>query len=236
MAPVRTIFHVTINVTSASAGLTSTGHSSANIDSAGSVNQSTSVSPTGIAVGGTTYLSGLDFSCLNVGTLLSGGGSYHLQPAALNAAMICTSAPSILSAVTAVTNEPSVSAEGYRGVTGTLEELSTTHDDEWRIDGDVYATSMQVAAALCEKNIPSPHVFSHGARSVVFNWGDSDHELYLTVGKRRIWAAVSSPSEIKTSIELTGPSNNVTDEFLQALQQRFSHKPMLGYASESEAG
>ncbi len=105
----------------------------------------------------------------------------------------------------------------------TLGELSTTHDDEWRIESDVYSTSIQVAAALFEKNIPSPTVFSHGPRSVVFNWEDGDQNLYLTIGKRRIWAAATTQSEIKARIELTSPSNNMTDTFVEALQQRFAH-------------
>jgi hypothetical protein len=136
----------------------------------------------------------------------------------------------VWSSITAATNDPPTSLEGYQELTETLGELSKSQDDDWRIESEVYNTSIQVAAALFEKNIPSPNVFSHGPRSVVFNWADGNHNLYLTVGKCRVWAAVSSASEIKMRVELTGPSNNVTGEFLQALQQRFSPKPLLSYA------
>jgi hypothetical protein len=168
------------------------------------------------------YFAGLALTGFSVGTVsyLPTGGA------------ICTG---VVASVSAATNTPDIQSEGYRELSETLNELSTSQDDEWHIEGEVYDTSIQVAAALFDKNIPTPHVFSHGPRSVVFNWGDGENNLYLTVGKCRLWAAVSSASEIKTRVELTGPTNNVTGDFVKALQQSFSNKPMLSYDPLKEA-
>ena len=136
----------------------------------------------------------------------------------------------IVTSVTAVTNLATPQLEGYREISETLTELSTSQDDEWHIEGAVYDTSVQVVAALFDKNIPTPNVFSHGPRSVVFNWSDGQKNLYLTVGKCRVWAAVSSASEITNRVELTGPSNNVAGDFLKALGHSFSGKPMLTHS------
>ena len=121
--------------------------------------------------------------------------------------------------------------EGYRELSETLSELNTSQDDEWHIENEVYATSIQVAAALLDQDIPTPNVFSHGPKSVVFNWADGENNLYLTVGKSRLWAAVSSASGIKRRIELTGPTNNVAGDFLMGLRQSFSNKKLRGDGS-----
>lgn len=163
------------------------------------------------------------------------GGEYHLQGAALNAAGLTGWVSPSGWSVSSTTNTAAVGITDYQAVTETLSELNTSQDDEWRIDGDVYSTSVQVAAALFDKKIPSPHVFSHGPRSVVFNWDEGDTSLYLTVGKRRVWAAASSRSEIKTRIELTDPSKNMTDVFVEALHQRFMQNPMLTQLPQATA-
>jgi hypothetical protein len=138
--------------------------------------------------------------------------------------------------VHATTSEPSIQSGGYRQLSETLDDLSSSSDDdEWHIDIDVYNTSIQVAAALCDKNIPAPHVFCHGPKSVVFDWHDGNHNLYLTIGKCRLWVAVSSASEITTRLELTDPMRNVAVDFLQGLQQSFVNRPLLSYDPQDAA-
>jgi hypothetical protein len=114
----------------------------------------------------------------------------------------------------------------YKEVAQTLNDMRDTADDGSNIDLGVYAASIEVASALFQTNIPAPSVFSHGPKSVVFNWDDGIHNLYLTIGKTRLWALASTAAGIKGQIELTDPSNNIAGDFLKALRN-FSNKPML---------
>jgi len=143
----------------------------------------------------------------------------------------------LVTPVPATTTEPNIQAQGYSELSQTLTELgNSSQDDEWHIDIEVYNTSVQVAAALFDKNIPTPHVFSHGPKSVVFNWEDGRNNLYLTVGKSRLWAAVSSASEVKTRMELTAPAHNIAGDFMKGLQQSFSNRQLLSYDPPSDVG
>ena len=59
--------------------------------------------------------------------------------------------------------------------------------------------------------------FLHGPKSVVFNWDDGVHNLYLTVGKARLWAMASTAAGIKGQIELTDPANHIAGNFFKAI-------------------
>jgi hypothetical protein len=106
----------------------------------------------------------------------------------------------------------------YQEVAQTLTDMrDSTSDDEQRIETDVYNLSVDVAAALFDENIPAPSVFSHGPKSVVFNWDDGVHNLYLTVGRARLWAMASTAAGIKGQIELTNPANHIAGNFFKAI-------------------
>jgi hypothetical protein len=153
---------------------------------------------------------------------------YSLYPAVGGSTFVLSGG--VVTSVSATTNEPNIQTESYRALSETLNELSnSSEDDEWHIDDDVHKTSIQVAAALLDKNIPAPHVFSHGPKSVVFDWHDGEHNLYLTVGKCRLWVAISSASEVRARLELTAPTKNVAAAFLEGLQQSFINRPVLSY-------
>jgi hypothetical protein len=107
----------------------------------------------------------------------------------------------------------------YEDVSEALSELhSFDVADDWRLDESVYRSSVQVAAALFDKNIPTPTVFSHGPKSVVFNWSGPDNSnLYLTVSATRLSALVSTVHSITYRAELVGPSFNHANGFFSAL-------------------
>lgn len=105
----------------------------------------------------------------------------------------------------------------YFDLAQTLKDMHDGEDAELSIDSAVYNTSLQVAAALFEINIPAPYVFSHGPKSVVFNWDDGVHNLYLTIGKTRLWAATSTRDKIQGQFELTAQNKNIADDFFCAL-------------------
>jgi hypothetical protein len=68
-----------------------------------------------------------------------------------------------------------------------------------------------------EKNIPKPSIFTHGPKSVVFNWVRADDNLYLTITGSRLAVLLSSTEEIKLRTEIAGPKISYTDRFLSAL-------------------
>lgn len=75
--------------------------------------------------------------------------------------------------------------------------------DEWKIDSAVYDAARYVAAGLRADSLPAPRVFSHGPKSVVFNWSHEADNLYLTVSSNKISALISSPQRIKWRIEIS---------------------------------
>jgi len=106
----------------------------------------------------------------------------------------------------------------YREVSETLLELRNSPDDaEWKIDNAVYSNSVSVAAALLEKNIPAPQIYSHGSRSVVFGWEHDDKSLYLTVSGTRLSALLSSPDG-NVRAEIPGPSIPQAQAFVTAIK------------------
>jgi hypothetical protein len=106
----------------------------------------------------------------------------------------------------------------YTELKDTLTDLYNLEEGEpWRIDQVVYDASIQVAAALLEKNIPKPSVFTHGPKSVVFNWIYADNSLYLTITGSRLAVLVSSPETIQFRAEIAGPCVTYADRFLSAM-------------------
>jgi hypothetical protein len=109
-------------------------------------------------------------------------------------------------------------ASSYVELQEALTELHTLDDDDdWKIQTSVYCSSLQVAAALLENNIPKPDVFSHGSKSVVFNWSGKDVDLYLTISKSKLAVLVSSVDGIEYRTEFSADSGNDTNRFFSAL-------------------
>jgi len=75
--------------------------------------------------------------------------------------------------------------------------------DEWKIDQDVYQVACQVAIELSATSFPAPQIFSHGPKSVVFNWTRGNNNLYLTISSDYLSALVSSPERIKRRLEFS---------------------------------
>src|SRR5260370_2856955 len=109
-------------------------------------------------------------------------------------------------------------AGSYVELQQALTELSNLDDDDdWKIQTPVYCASLQVAAALFENNIPKPGVFTHGQKSVVFNWSGRDLDLYLTVTKSRLSVLVSSTEDVEYRTEFSADSGDDTNRFFSAL-------------------
>src|SRR5947209_18407694 len=116
---------------------------------------------------------------LSATTAMSGVG---IVGSSTNVATIGTLAPASESQVTS-----------YAELNDALVDMHNLDDDgDWKIQTPVYSASVQVAAALMQYGIPRPGVFTHGPKSVVFNWSQDDINLYLTVSQRKLSILVSS--------------------------------------------
>src|SRR6266850_2368720 len=93
-------------------------------------------------------------------------------------------------------------ATEFRELGEALAEMRELDEDsEGRIDPPVYETAYRVAAELMAYSFPAPQAFTHGPKSVVFNWTRECNNLYLTVSADRISALVSTPARIKRRLE-----------------------------------
>ncbi len=95
-------------------------------------------------------------------------------------------------------------ASDYGELGETLAELrDSSADDEWLIDEPVYDIATQVASSLMALSYPAPKIFSHGRKSVVFNWeAADDRSLYLTISKDYVAGLLSSPSKIERRVQV----------------------------------
>jgi hypothetical protein len=91
----------------------------------------------------------------------------------------------------------------YFNLGQSLADLKDPAADDWQIDEPVYEAATQVASALMAAQYPVPKLFSHGNKSVVFNWETSDNRnLYLTVSKDYVSGMVSSPARIERRVQM----------------------------------
>ena len=73
-------------------------------------------------------------------------------------------------------------------VNNALDEMVTTVDPDWKIDGYVYSHALKTANAMSE--FPAPRIIRHGPNSVVFAWSS----FYLTITAEKIIGSVSVSS------------------------------------------
>lgn len=84
-----------------------------------------------------------------------------------------------------------------------LELRELDEGEEWRIDEPVYEAALRVAFDLVDLSLPTPAIFTHGPKSVVFNWESGNTNLYLTVSADHISALVSTPASIQRRLEIS---------------------------------
>lgn len=108
---------------------------------------------------------------------------------------------------------------------GKMTELEEA--DEWKIDPPVYEAASNVAAELMANAFPAPRIFTHGPKSVVFNWSQESSNLYLTISADKLSALISTPKEIKRRIDYS--INDLLNPafVLRSLQSTSSHQPVV---------
>lgn len=104
-------------------------------------------------------------------------------------------------------------SQDYQELGDALSEMTEIDEDnEWQIDAPVLSAACFVATELMTESFPAPKVFSHGPKSVVFNWSQDGDNLYLTISADRISALISTPERIRRRADyslnqLMGPSD-----------------------------
>jgi hypothetical protein len=118
-------------------------------------------------------------------------------------------------------------AQEYEELGEALREMTELEDeDEWKIDAPVYNTACYIAAGLMANSFPAPRIFTHGPKSVVFNWSNEIDNGYLTISADRISGLIYSPERIKRRMEwsvneLADPSHS-----LSSIRAAYSETPV----------
>lgn len=121
-------------------------------------------------------------------------------------------------------------AEEYRELGQVLTEMTDlSEDEEWKIDAPVYNAACYMALGLMTKSVPAPRVFTHGPKSVVFNWVHGSNNLYLTISADRVSALLTSPERIKERIEISGTANEFLtgSETISSLRAAQLNRPVV---------
>jgi len=115
----------------------------------------------------------------------------------------------------------------YQELGQALSELTELEEDEeWKIDQPVYQVACHVASELMAFSFPAPTIFTHGPKSVVFNWESDNTNLYLTVSADHMSVLASSPERIKRRLELPKELLN-QQKLLPAIQALHSNQPVF---------
>jgi hypothetical protein len=91
----------------------------------------------------------------------------------------------------------------YEELGKALNELAEMDDDEWHVDPGVYHVACYAASSLMDNGFPAPQVFTHGPKSVVFNWLAGSRNLYLTLSRSVISALISTPKSVEHRLQFT---------------------------------
>jgi hypothetical protein len=107
----------------------------------------------------------------------------------------------------------------YRELGEALREMTELEQtDEWGIEPPVLAAALNVAAGLMTNCYPAPHVFTHGPKSVVFNWPAGTNNLYLTISADKISALISTAERITHRVDFLAHEFLKPSLFLPAIQ------------------
>jgi len=75
-------------------------------------------------------------------------------------------------------------------------------------------------------SFPAPRIFTHGPKSVVFNWSNEVDNLYLTISADKISALISSPERIKRRIDYSANELMNPSLALSSIRAAYSEKPV----------
>lgn len=122
--------------------------------------------------------------------------------------------------------------QNYQDLGQALEEMTQLDEaDDWKIEQAVYQVACQVAVELFANSYPAPQVFSHGPKSVVFNWSRGTTNLYLTISSDAISALVSSPERIQRRMRFSNKELLESTSVFRGLLSAHSGQPNISKAN-----
>lgn len=104
-------------------------------------------------------------------------------------------------------------------------------DDEWKIDADVQQVAWQISESLVANWFPTPRIFNHGPKSVVFNWMKDNVNLYLTISTDYVSALLSSPKGINRRIDFSTKNLMQPASIVRGLLSDHAGQPMVSTIS-----
>jgi hypothetical protein len=115
----------------------------------------------------------------------------------------------------------------YQELGQALSEITELEEGEdWHIDPPVCYAARYVASELMRMSIPTPRIFNHGPRSVVFNWSIGVNNLYLTISADRMSALISSPERIQRRIDYSSSQMIDSPLALLYIESAYFGKPV----------
>ena len=119
-------------------------------------------------------------------------------------------------------------SQQYQELGEALSELKEIEEeDEWKIDTPVYDVACYVAVELMLDLRPAPHVFTHGSKSVVFNWTGVTKSLFLTISSDSVSALISTPKKIERRMDFALQALLDSPKLLPAIQSAHLGKPLV---------
>lgn len=93
-------------------------------------------------------------------------------------------------------------AQEYKELGAALAEMTALDEgEELQIERPVFEAASSIAFELMKRSFPPPEVFTHGPKSVVFDWSNARNNLYLTISADKMSALISTPERIKRRME-----------------------------------
>ena len=119
-------------------------------------------------------------------------------------------------------------SQDYKELGESLSEMTKLNEgDEWIIDKPVYQFACHIAFELMLYSYPAPQIFTHGPKSVVFDWSQGANSLYLTISADKISALISTPERIKRRVDYSTKELLNPSLILSAIQSAHLEQPVV---------
>lgn len=117
--------------------------------------------------------------------------------------------------------------QDYKELGNALAEMTEVGEaDELKIDNAVYKSACNVAFSLMTHSYAAPTIFTHGPKSVVFEWSTGPNSLYLTISADKLSALISTPERIKRRMEYSLQALRNPSLIFSAIQSAYLEQPI----------
>ena len=170
-------------------------------------------------------------SCYGAPSVLGGNFGNTILPASSANMVHVVSTTESLVLRTTFSSAPTIwdveLTQKYQELGQALNEITELEEGEdWHIDKPVYHAARYIASELMRMSFPAPRIFSHGPKSVVFNWSIGVNSLYLTISADRMSALISSPERIQRRIDYSASQMIDSSLALLYIESAYFGKPV----------